>query len=144
MYYYTPPTKQASVDTMCQEWTQCMFSPCEEQTSNKERTHWMSAVCFDFRFGLLPLQYPRINLGIMGLACVRSSLLKLWFIHKRYIDECVFHSAYTTCRIRAKCGLFLYVPHDPKEDTKCCVASNSTDRMIRYQFIFNSLITSNW
>ncbi len=56
------------VDTMCQEWTLCMYSPCQEWTSNQEQRHSMSAVDFGIRFGLVILENPGIDHKIMGVA----------------------------------------------------------------------------
>ncbi len=51
-------------DTMCQEQTLCMYSPCQE------RTHSMSVVGFGIRFGLVILKNPGIDHKIMGVAWV--------------------------------------------------------------------------
>ncbi len=56
------------VDTMCQEQTLCMYSPCQERTSNQERTHSMSAIGFGIRFELVILKNPGIDHKIMGVA----------------------------------------------------------------------------
>ncbi len=54
--------------TICQEQTLCMFYTCEVRTFNQERTHSRSAVAFNFRFGLVILENPRIDHKIMGVA----------------------------------------------------------------------------
>ncbi len=56
------------VYTICQERTLCMYSPCQEQTSNQEQIHWMSAVVLDIRFGLVILENPGIDHKIKGVA----------------------------------------------------------------------------
>ncbi len=61
---YTLPT--------CQKRTLCMFCTCQEQTSDQEWTHSMSAVDFGFSFGLIIHENLRIDLEIMEVACVRS------------------------------------------------------------------------
>ncbi len=56
------------VYTMCQERTVCMYSPCQERTSNQEQTHTLSAVGFGISFGLVILENPGIDHKIMGEA----------------------------------------------------------------------------
>ncbi len=55
-------------DTMYQERTLCMYSPCQERTSNQEQTHSMSAVGFGIRIGLVILENPGIDHKIVGVA----------------------------------------------------------------------------
>ncbi len=43
---------------MCEEWTLCMFCTCQEQISDEERTHSMSAVGFGFSFRFVILENP--------------------------------------------------------------------------------------
>ncbi len=54
------------VYVMCQEWTLCMYSPYQEQTSNQERTHSMSAVGFGISLGLVIIE----NSGIRSVGWV--------------------------------------------------------------------------
>ncbi len=58
------------VDTMCLERTLCMYSPCQERTSNQELTHSMFAVSFGIRFGLITLENSGIGHKIMWVAWV--------------------------------------------------------------------------
>ncbi len=67
----------ARVYTMCQEWTLCMYSPCQERTSNQEQNHSMSAIGFGIRFGLLILKNPGINQNYGGSLSL-SLALKLF------------------------------------------------------------------
>ncbi len=55
-------------DTMCQEWTLCMFYTSEVRTFDQERTHLRSAVGFNLRFGLVTIENPGIDHKIMGVA----------------------------------------------------------------------------
>ncbi len=65
---------------MCKEQTLCTFCTC------KEWTHLMSAVGFGFSYGLVILENLRIDLKIMGIACVRSWHWK-YFSSYLYINK---------------------------------------------------------
>ncbi len=56
------------VYTMCQKRSLCMYSPCQEWTSNQEKTHSIPAVGFGIRFGLVILENPGIDHKIMEVA----------------------------------------------------------------------------
>ncbi len=62
--------KYERVDTMCQERTLGMYSPCQKRTSNQEQTHSMSVVGFGIRFRLVILENLGIDHEIMGDAWV--------------------------------------------------------------------------
>ncbi len=56
------------VDTMFEKWTACVYSPCQERTSDQERTHSTSAVGFGIRFRLVILENLGIDHKILGVA----------------------------------------------------------------------------
>ncbi len=119
---------------MYEEQTLCMFLPCEEQTSDEEWKHRMSAVGFGFIFGLVILEYSRINLKIMVLPCVRSSHSNSDSYTKKCITEYILHSAYTAWNIRVKCGLLFVCSSQPKSRTSTAMLPQILQ--IQYQSIF--------